>query len=394
MRLCTALRPCSAGNASYQCAQRYTSRQYATNDDGSAVQDEGEILKIDQDKKTIETAVGELPLSPIMDPSYWEATRRHQTPKAKPGRPQNSVERQLQANAFAKALATPLRHCAATRIRLPNFFLQDFSLMSHPETGRPWWVPRSLALKKPPAAAAAEEADTSGIEQDLEETELSQTEDATEGLRAEDATAATSSDDGYGKPYGPSAYVLARQDLISSFVVKKSGYENQAKKLFGGSSSRYKPLAAKAVWREDMDVFILSLMRQDIIDDLVYFSKYCTEKDRYYITKCYGWDDIKHKHRGALMWFGEPGQATKLDSAGVQPGPFATFDVTDEISTISLVVHNMPMLLGAEAAEKVKEDAAVLRDGDIFMLAGRRTTDLRLKLWRLQGYLFSRKDTS
>ncbi|KAJ8124105.1 hypothetical protein O1611_g9438 [Lasiodiplodia mahajangana] len=55
---------------------------------------------IDQGNKTIATPVGDLPLSPIMDPSYWEATTRHQVPKQKKGKAQNSVERQFRKNAF------------------------------------------------------------------------------------------------------------------------------------------------------------------------------------------------------------------------------------------------------------------------------------------------------
>lgn len=57
-------------------------------------------FKVVPENEAVETAVGDLPLSPIMDPTYWEATRRHQVPKAKAGKPQNSVERQLRANPF------------------------------------------------------------------------------------------------------------------------------------------------------------------------------------------------------------------------------------------------------------------------------------------------------
>ena len=44
----------------------------------------------------------------------------------------------------AQALATPLRMCTMTRTRIPVFFMQDFALVAHPDTGRPWWLPRSL----------------------------------------------------------------------------------------------------------------------------------------------------------------------------------------------------------------------------------------------------------
>ena len=37
-----------------------------------------------------------------------------------------------------------MRRCAATSEPLPRFFLEQYSLLAHPETGRPWWVPRGL----------------------------------------------------------------------------------------------------------------------------------------------------------------------------------------------------------------------------------------------------------
>lgn len=57
---------------------------------------------IDQQNKTIATAIGDLPLSPIMDPSYWEMTTRYQVPKQKQGKAQNSVERQFRNSPYGE----------------------------------------------------------------------------------------------------------------------------------------------------------------------------------------------------------------------------------------------------------------------------------------------------
>ena len=43
-----------------------------------------------------------------MDPSYWEATTRHQAPKAKQGKATNSVERQFRKNPFGEYSLAPL----------------------------------------------------------------------------------------------------------------------------------------------------------------------------------------------------------------------------------------------------------------------------------------------
>ncbi|KAI1117255.1 hypothetical protein F5Y14DRAFT_403748 [Nemania sp. NC0429] len=356
-------------------------------------------LDIDTDNKTIATAVGRLPLSPVMDPSYWEATTRHQRPKAKQGKAQNSVERQFRKNPFAMALATPIRQCTASRTRLPSFFLQDFNLISHPETGQPWWVPRSLLQDQTPNS---QQASTPGDESSTKAQELDEQQaDVGPGPKGsvapeEDPSMETAAGDesGDANPYGPAAYVLARQDLIASFMERTSGYHLFSKRLFGGSSSRYAKFAPQAVWREDMDSFLLHQMREGIIKDLIYLSRLCTESSRYYIVKCYGWDDMQYKHEGAVLWFGDADEPNKVASAKVQPGLFSIYNITNDTKTASVAVHNIPMLLGAEGLAKVRQDATILADGSLFMLAGRRTAGLQMKLWRLQGYLADYRDGS
>ena len=57
-------------------------------------------FNIDSANRTIETSVGGLPVSPIMDPAFWAARQRHRTKKPAAGRAQNSLERQFRANPF------------------------------------------------------------------------------------------------------------------------------------------------------------------------------------------------------------------------------------------------------------------------------------------------------
>ncbi|KAI1398508.1 hypothetical protein F4819DRAFT_498709 [Hypoxylon fuscum] len=343
---------------------------------------------INPEKKTVDTAVGELPLSPVMDPMFWEARGRHQVPKAKPGKPQSSIERQIRANPFAKALATPVRMCALTRTRLPSFFLQDFNVVAHPETDRPWLIPHSLLPEEPSKAK--------------EDTEISEAIHEEIQKSTEDANSTAAASTGDELPQGPSTYVLARKDLLSSISVKGSGYERAAA-FITGASPRYRHLAGKAVWRADMDTYMLDLLRRDVVADLLYLSRLCTDEARHYVVKCWGWDDVQHKHKGAVLWFGEPaenaasGSDQKTTASRDEPGLFATFDFqrTDthgKTSTTGVAVHNMPVLLGPEQAARVRQEATALKDGAIFMLAGRRTAKLQLKLWKLQGYLADYRD--
>ncbi|KAI2777967.1 hypothetical protein F4815DRAFT_447769 [Daldinia loculata] len=387
MKLCKALRQNSAKSSQFGIiAPRWNCRHFADDraqhGNGQLASDRDDVFKVRPETKTVKTAVGELPLSPIMDPTYWEAVKRHQVPKAKPGKPQNSVERQLRANPFAKALATKLRMCSLTRTRLPSSLLQDFTFLAHPETGDPWFVPCSLI---PDESPAGDEADVQGIAEAMSEVELEQAE------RDKDVASATTASTNNSQLQGPTVYCLARQDLISSIAVKGTGFEHGARRM-AGASPRYRSLTNKVVWRQDMDSCILDMMRQGIVDDIMYLSRLCAEYWRHYIVKCYGWDDVQYKHNGAILWFGEPDEDVKAGQTHSQPGPFATFgvqkiDIQGETYTTSVAVHNMHMLLGSKQANRIKKEAASLKDGSIFMLAGRRTTNLQLKLWKLQGYL-------
>ncbi|KAJ8117218.1 hypothetical protein ONZ43_g4262 [Nemania bipapillata] len=322
-----------------------------------------------------------------MDPFYWEATTRHQTPKAKQGKAQNSVERQFRKNPFAKALSTPIRQCTASRKRFPAFFLQDFNLIAHPETSEPWWVPHSLLWEQhtvaaqPVNAAGDEEFHDEHMDIAIEEEKA----DPTEGGPTVKTPATVRSKN--AQPYGPSAYVLARQDLISGFTTKGSGYENLPRRLFGGSSSRYVKLGGKAIWREDMDSLVMHRMRQGIIEDLLYLSSLCIEDNRSYIKGCHSWDDVEYKPNRAVLWFGDDTEPNEAGKPKIQPGPFSTCNSQTANGAISMAVHNIPMLLGAQGTADVRQKSAMFADISLFLLSGRRTTDLQLKLWRLQGYL-------
>lgn len=403
---------------------------------------------IDPTNRTITTALGSLPLSPVMNPAFWEAKQRYKAAKPKPGRAQgaprakgnNSIERQLRKNPYALALATPLRQCGLTKVRVPNYFLQDFNLLKNPKTEEPWWVPRDLLMQRnlvgggagevekadpisPPAAVAeviddsadvlfgafasqqtrdgqgenAAEVDPfalpSSMQDDSEATQTSINDSSS------DALPILSSDS--ESPLGPRAYLLARQDLVRAVSDPRTGMGER--RLLGSSNLRTR-VSGQTVWRADMDVTVLDLMRRGIVSDLQYLARLCDEDDRHYIARCFGWVDVKFKHRGAVLWFEHPkpeNGAAPADvvvteaaiAAAAEPGPYATFDVesiTHENHPRKEVVpvHNLPRLLGEDHAAHLRRDAKVFSGGgDIFMLAGRRTSEVQEKLWKLQGYL-------
>ncbi|KAI0150254.1 hypothetical protein GGR57DRAFT_201642 [Xylariaceae sp. FL1272] len=432
---CTALRHSSARNRLAPGIWKQFTRSIQTkprrrNNAAPQLSEEpvgDEPFSVDSESKSVTTAVGDLPLSPLMDPSYWEATEKHKRPKSKArtsGKSINSVSRQFRVNPYALALATPIRYNTATRLPLPNYFLQDFNLINNPQTNAPWWVPYSLArgqtldsqddtsdaeLDKIEEAILADEQ--AEMESNIEPTEVDSefkqpgtAEEITSGDEQAKLQADISGDGEVNSPVnnktdkvqpgqphpgqmrGPKAYVLSRQALVSAIGKKNSGYGNLQSNLFGPSDTSYKKFGSRAVWREDMDDFIISHMRHGIAKDLAYLSKLCIEQERYYIVKCFGWNDVKFKRRGALIWFGDIGPEDSPKGAGKPPSQFASHDMdTDPPATVA--VHNMRFLLGDDLAKKVQDESPVLKHGNLFMLNGRRTNDLLLRLWKLQGYL-------
>ncbi|KAI0396840.1 hypothetical protein F5Y17DRAFT_455673 [Xylariaceae sp. FL0594] len=389
---CTTAGYCRASPIAPNHAVRFSStqRQYRRNNASpiiseSSAQTDG--LAIDPEGKKVRTDAGELPLSPVMDPAYWEATTRHQKKKAKAGKPVNSVEKQFRKSAFANALGTPLRICALTRTRLPSFFLQDFSLVSHPETGNPWWIPRSLGWDESAKSQETSETTAPGDEEATGEDNTTGEGGSVEGSEAGAPPAVRSN---RPAPSGPRAYTLARRDLIAAIGKEGSGFQSGQYSLCALMKSDFARLGRQAIWRQGMDSVVLERIQQDIVRDLIYLGRLCTEEGRHYIAKCYGWDDVQYKHQGAVLWFDDTPKSEGTSEPEPAPGLLATYDVAHfqpgVEANATLAVHNMPLLLGAENIAKLKQET-LFNDGSLFMLAGRRTTHVQQQLWRLQGYL-------
>lgn len=366
---------------------------------GFSTEKEGDHqLQIDIANKTINTINGPLPLSPLMDSSFHEARERFEKPKSPESSTQTKTkfQRLLERNPYgmllveapcrpkmqytntapAQALATPIRTCGATEVVLPRYFLQDFNLVSHPETGRPWWISPSLLPDQKPGAptdqaSSLQEDGPASPEEPVGEKRI---------LKGK-------------KPAGPTGYVLSRQDLLKEFQLgPRSPYSRANEKKLIRLNGRDRGAAKKAVWRVDMDSFVPGLMRRRIVEDILYFSRLCETEGRKYLIRCDGWQDIHSlDHRGCVLWIGpdSPSPSNGASNGPTEPGPgqFATMDIDNGRYVGKLAVHNLRTLLGNEHLAQLKEGSTILRDGDLFLLGRRRTIELQLKLWKLQGYI-------
>lgn len=180
--------------------------------------------------------------------------------------------------------------------------------------------------------------------------------------------------------------MLARQDLLSvqgskSRDAHASGWRRLM--VLNHSAPKFNSVMKQVVWREDMGSLVLELMRRRVVEELIYYAQLSEDESRNtYVVRCDTWDAVKdpryNGHRGCILWFGE---------AGNGPGPRAIMDIPGVRSGRKIPVHNMQALLGPEHIARLREAAGVFCEGFLFMLVRKRTMELQLKLWKLQGYL-------
>ncbi|KAL7271245.1 hypothetical protein RUND412_006013 [Rhizina undulata] len=84
-----------------------------------------------------------IPVSPLMDPNkYIKPSRRYtKEPPPKGNEVLTPFEEAVRENPYAKMLATPVRNDVDFFRRVPNAFLQIFTMLKHPEASDPWLLP-------------------------------------------------------------------------------------------------------------------------------------------------------------------------------------------------------------------------------------------------------------
>ncbi|PBP24308.1 Esterase-like protein [Diplocarpon rosae] len=313
-----------------------------------------------------------LPVSPFMDPAFFEAREKHQIRKPGPSKTPTEFQRQLAKNPYALALATPVRKCLLTKVKLPNYFLQDFMVMLEPKTQQPWYVPASLSNKHtPPKVLEGKDADEVGTHTEPEKPPKKigfkvYTLNSKAGLEGMQNPKSGSR----RNPKGPQTHIE------QSFIPPKM-------REFKGAMKAY----SSTKWRPDMQDFVSDLMGRRIVSTFSHLWKL----QRGYLVGCHGWDEaLKKPQVAAFLWLGTAG-----DEATRGPPDFATLDVgTQDYNEVGsdlgrrkrkVPVFNLKMLLGTE---KISILRALVPNGEVVALKHKNATvELQLKLWKLQGYM-------
>ncbi|KAL7896223.1 hypothetical protein HDV63DRAFT_171063 [Trichoderma sp. SZMC 28014] len=381
MKRCTALRPSSLRALNQHLSQRWHSYDKASLTKEALLQKveaglghdaDGKSLIFNAEAKTVSTAAGDLPISPIFDPAWMQARRK--IAKSAPGPPLGRFRRKLANNPFAQALATPIRRCPNSATSLPRYFLQDFEMIRHPETGAAWWAPGPLAFEHVLPTKRTDEP------------QANRNNDRDAAARAELVSA--SAPDSSATTTGPAR---PRRSPITSYTLSRKSLVD----MVGGPNKKYLALLSAirtgmavapdtrdAVWREDMGGLLLGMMRSHATDALIARgNRPHGPKDRF-IQPCMNWKDVEAvRLRGCVIWLPQ-------NSDG--PRQYATLDVEGAQYGRKMVVHNLQWLLGDNEIERLKGSAEMFREGKIFVLKQWTSTSmmrLHMLLWKLQGYL-------
>ncbi|KAL6407863.1 hypothetical protein AUP68_08888 [Ilyonectria robusta] len=299
---------------------------------------DGNPLRIDADKKTVTTAVGSLPISPIMDPAWMKAGRREK--KRDPGNISGQFRKKLSNNPFESYL--------------PRYFLQDFELVEHPEKPeQAWWAPGPFASDSVvPVYKSGRYSPTGQTKRPKK------TPNENGGVETEFES----------RTQAPlTGYCLSRKSVLQAIsggtAQEIAGRKKPNRNLINRLFAQRNGMAANGikfnntVWRSDMDDFVLEHHRRTAVDALIYRAKHNTGPDFKFLQPAANWEEVKTvEKRGCVLWLSD-----KVDPVA---NSFATLDVEDVKFWSKMPVHNLTWLLGerevqsTEALEKREHEEA------------------------------------
>ncbi|KAJ3457697.1 hypothetical protein MRS44_014838 [Fusarium solani] len=379
---------------------------------------EGNPLKIDIKSKTVSTASGPLPISPVLDPNWMKAKRRPQKKDA--GKVSGQFRKKLSNNPFALALMTPMRRCNNSNTSLPRYFYQDFELVDHPnpKIQAGWWAPGPLTFENlepfhdpnfPPPIVKRErylveneedvEEDFKKVVEEDDEDELP-TGGASLGSEAVTAEAksspaeSTAIEDTSSQSRRPrraplTVYVLARKSAIE--ILSTPGQNH--KYLSNLTSTRHgMAMLAKGerrIWREGMDEVLLQMMRREATNTLILRAQHSEPPVYKFIHPCEGWEDTDMLYRGGcVLWLPKRWQGRR--------SVYQTIDGDPKLGAEKVPIHDLMWLLGEKEMRRLREEAELFRGREVLVLKpwkSRAMRNLHLLLWKLQGYLAEPKVT-
>ena len=255
----------------------------------------------------------------------------------------------------------------------------DFGLQKHPTTGKLWHLPRLAAVPGIHAADKGKDDPAQGEDDGVSESQempnsfMPETTTQRESYR-------TSTTTYFGAQRSTIRFIscLDRQQYtkVSPFRWKRGAIPN----------------LHDIVWREDMDTYVLGLMRKSLLRELQFVSS----RPSGYVASC-GYGQLgKHPQLGAALWLGAGGtessilvEGTEIDGKADVPGgsagppPYAMLLYRGRY----IPVFNLQTLLGHKYLQHLRESSPLYQGEHAVIREKRNTVKVQMDLWKLMGYL-------
>ncbi|KAI9707480.1 MAG: hypothetical protein M1836_000441 [Candelina mexicana] len=337
----------------------------------------------------------DLPISPFMDPVVIAAREIHKAPKPAPSKELTPFQTKLRHNVYAQALATPIRTCGVTQARLPVFFLLGFQIRAHPETGAPWYLPEGLSDVPPDfeihqgrsRASQSSVADEGSANARISPVGIQHS--VAQRPKAEKLPANQ-----------PEGRMVGRRSVVRDSQLQVGKYKGWNQILPRRLQEKNIVKIREIIWREDMETFILKLLRDRIIQRL----RHLLHGGSGYLAKSIdGFDGVKDDMGvGCVLWLGPSTSPLQEENGGsFEPRmpplpPRAQFDDSLDLMTIEysegqVPIHNLLKLLGRAHLELLRSFGPFFDSEVVVIKYKLNTLPARRQLWRLQGYLADKK---
>lgn len=268
----------------------------------------------------------------------------------------------------AVALATPPRLCVLTGLRLPSYFLIPFGVATHPKTGAPWHLP------KLPTQAVSEPGndEISRVTPEGNQPSPGESDVALKTLKSPTRTLSSTH------------FLASHQVLAHVSGLTPSKYKRLMPYRWRQDPSVKLP---DIIWREDMDVFVLEILRRNLSKTLSYLASRAAA----YIAPCKSYEGINnHAQVAAVLWLNEDADTPINDESpngdAIASGP-PTYAMHYYKSQY-IPCYNLATLLGPTELSALQETRPNhYSDQFAVIKLKRNTVKVQLELWKLLGYI-------
>ena len=259
-----------------------------------------------------------------------------------------------------------------TGLRLPSYFHIPFGIVTHPKSKAPWHLPR-LPFQAPsnPVNDEVPNGQRGGSFSHPLESDTPTT------LKSPIRTLS-------GTHFLASRHVLAHVSALTPVQ-----YKRLLPYRWKHDTSVKLP---EIIWREDMDIFVLEILRRNVLKTLCYLAS----RPAAYIAPCKASESVnEHSQVAAVLWLRKPPDTSLNDKTATSEAISFNIGKTGPpphamhyYKTRYIPYYNLPALLGPSRLSALQKDRPDHYGEHFAVVKLKRTTvRVQLELWKLLGYM-------